>query len=220
VTKNRTTFNEDRRQWLLRGGAVLGGASCGLGGACLGFPGLVSAAELEGIKLEDSMVVNGKKMVLNGYGLRKRGYFKGDVTALYMPERRNTVEGVLKLDGFRRIQRNILRTFSSSTISRLFISDFKEVATDQEFRALLPVISQIGAAYAQVKSVGRGDVINVDWTPGLGWTADHNGKKLTMDSGSNEVLVVNNSLAYQVYLRMFIGPTAPESYRNGLLGLS
>lgn len=213
VPKNHDIFDQERRQVMLRGAAVLGGA-------CLGLPNLACAAELEGVQLEDSIVVHGKKMVLNGYGLRKRGYFKGDVTALYMPEKRNTLEGVLKLDGFRRIQRNILRSFSSSTISRLFISDFKEVATDQEFRALLPVISQIGSAYAEVKRVQRGDVINLDWTPGIGWTADYNGKKLTIQSGSDDILAINNPLAYQVYLRMFIGPTAPEAYRNGLLGLT
>jgi len=213
VPKKHVMLNKERRQMMLRGTAVLGSVGFGL-------PNLASAAEIEGIQLDDSIVVNGKKMVLNGYGVRKRGYFKGDVTALYMPEKRNTLEGVLKLDGFRRIQRNILRSFSSSTISRLFISDFKAVATDQEFRALLPIISQIGAAYAEVKRVQRGDVINLDWTPGIGWTAEYNGKKLTVDTGSDEILAINNPLAYQVYLRMFIGPTAPESYRNALLGLA
>jgi hypothetical protein len=183
-------------------------------------PEVVTAAELEGVTVSETIVVRGKKMLLNGIALRRRGYFKADVTALYLPERRSTPEGVLKLDGFRRIQLNILRTFTSSTISRIFIADFKEVATDDEFKKLIPVVSQIGAAYSQVRRVEKGDVVNLDWTPGLGWTCEINGRYLVADDGVNEVVAINNPLAFQIYLRMYIGPNAPETLRNGLLGLT
>ena len=54
--------------------------------------------------------------------------------------------------------------------------------------------------------------------PGVGWLATHNGKSLTGDGGN--ALAINDELAYQVYLRMYIGPNAPEELRNGLLGLT
>lgn len=178
------------------------------------------AAELEGVTLNETVVVRGRRLVLNGYGLRKRGYFKADVTALYLPERRSNPDAILRLDGFRRIQLNILRTFTSSTISRIFIADFKDAATEDEFKKLIPVVSQIGAAYAQVRRVERGDVVNLDWIPGLGWTAEINGRYLTTEDGGQEIIAINNPLAYQIYLRMYIGENAPESLRSGLLGLS
>jgi hypothetical protein len=31
---------------------------------------------------------------------------------------------------------------------------------------------------------------------------------------------INNELAFQIYLRMYIGASAPEELRNGLLGLT
>lgn len=180
-------------------------------------PPAQAAVELEGVRLEETIMVNGKRMVLNGAGLRRRGYFKADVTALYLPEKRTTAESIMKLDGFRRIQLNILREFTSSTISRIFIADFKQAATEEEFKRLIDVVSLIGAAYSNVKRVVKGDVVNLDWTPGIGWTASHNGKPLT---GDGTFTSINNELAYQIYLRMYIGQVAPEELRNGLLGLT
>ena len=37
------------------------------------------------LPVADTAMVGGK-LVLNGAGVRKRGYFKADVTALYMPK--------------------------------------------------------------------------------------------------------------------------------------
>ncbi|HIV71947.1 MAG TPA: chalcone isomerase family protein [Candidatus Aquabacterium excrementipullorum] len=182
-------------------------------------PEVKAAVELEGIEIEETITAYGKKLVLNGIGLRKRGYFKADVTALYLPEKRTTPEAIMKLDGIRRIQLNILREFTSSTISRIFIADFKQVATDDEFKKLIDVVGQIGAAYANVKRVAKGDVVNLDWVPGRGWMATHNGKQLAGD-GTVDAMAINNELAYQIYLRMYIGPHAPAELRNGLLGLT
>lgn len=174
--------------------------------------------ELEGVTLEENITVNGRKLVLNGAGVRRRGYFKADVTALYLPEKRTTPESIFKLDGYRRIQLNILRDFTSSTISRIFISDFKQAATEEEFKKLIEVISVIGAAYSNVKRVGKGDVVDLDWVPGKGWMAFLNGKALQVEGTTANA--INSELAYQIYLRMYIGASAPEDLRNGLLGLT
>jgi hypothetical protein len=176
-----------------------------------------AAVELEGVELPETVMAHGRKLVLNGAAVRKRGYFKADVTALYLPEKRTTPEAIYKLDGVRRIQLNILREFTSSTISRIFLADFKQSATEDEFKRLIGPIGQIGAAYSNVKRVSKGDVVNLDWVPGQGWMASHNGKPLT---GDGSVLAIKDELAYQVYLRMYIGQAAPEDLRNGLLGLT
>jgi hypothetical protein len=175
--------------------------------------------ELEGVRLEESITVGGRKLVLNGAGVRRRGYFKADVTALYLPEKRTTPESIFKLDGYRRIQLNILREFTSSTISRIFIADFKQAATDDEFKKLIEVVGLIGAAYSNVKRVVKGDVVNLDWEPGKGWIAFHNEKQLNGGDGT-ATTAIRSELAYQIYMRMYIGQSAPEDLRNGLLGLT
>ncbi len=181
-------------------------------------PAQAANVVLEGVELADTMVAYGQKLVLNGAAVRRRGYFKADVTALYLPEKRSTPDAIYKLNGVRRIQLNILRDFTSSTIARIFLSDFKQAATDEEFKRLIGPIGLIGAAYGTVKRVSKGDVVNLDWAPGTGWMATHNGKPL-MAEGTG-ALAIKDELAYQIYLRMYIGQAAPEALRNGLLGLT
>jgi len=182
-----------------------------------------AGVELEGVQLDETITAYGQKLVLNGAAVRKRGYFKADVTALYLPEKRTTPDAIFKLNGIRRIQLNLLREFTSSTISRIFIADFKQNSSDAEFKQLINEISQVGAAYSGVKRVSKGDVVNLDWVPGKGWMCYINGKQLMVDStatASASNNAINNELAYQIYLRMYIGPAAPEDLRNGLLGLT
>ncbi|WP_298014130.1 chalcone isomerase family protein [uncultured Aquabacterium sp.] len=174
--------------------------------------------ELEGVELAETVMAHGQKLVLNGAGVRKRGYYKADVTALYLPEKRTTAEPIYRLNGVRRIQLNILREFTSSTISRIFIADFKQAATPDEFKRLISVVGQIGAVYANVKRVVKGDVVNLDWVPGTGWMAFHNNRPLQIEG--EPISAINNELAYQIYLRMYIGEAAPEELRNALLGLT
>lgn len=181
-------------------------------------PAMAQQASLEGVDLAPTVTAYGQKLVLNGSAVRKRGYFKADVTALYLPEKMSSPDAIYKLDGVRRIQLNILRRFTSSTITRIFLADFKEAATDEEFKRLIGPIGQIGAAYANVKEVVKGDVVNLDWVPGRGWLATHNGKSLNEVDG--KPLVIKDELAYQIYMRMYIGQGAPADLRNGLLGLT
>lgn len=181
-------------------------------------PAMAQQASLEGVDLAPTVTAYGQKLVLNGSAVRKRGYFKADVTALYLPEKTTSADAIYKLDGVRRIQLNILRRFTSSTISRIFLADFKEVATEEEFKRLIGAIGLIGAAYANVKEVVKGDVVNMDWVPGRGWLATHNGKSLNEVDG--KPLVIKDELAYQIYMRMYIGQGAPADLRNGLLGLT
>lgn len=175
-----------------------------------------AAVELEGVALTETVTAYGQTLVLNGAGVRKRGYFKTEVAALYLPEKHTTPDAIYKLSGIRRLQLNFLREIKSSVLSRVFLSDFKQTALADEAKKLIGPISVIGAAYADVGHVGKGDVVNLDWVPGTGWMATHNGKPLTGADG--KALLINEELAFQIYLRMYIGSTVPEELRNGLLG--
>jgi len=172
-----------------------------------------AALKLEGVEVPDTVMAHGRRLLLNGAGVRKRGYFKSNVVALYLPEKLTTFEAINRIDGPRRIQLSLLRDFSSSTISRIFLADFKQTATDAEFKQLINEIAEIGGIYGNLKKVGAGDVVNIDWVPGSGIVTSLNDHPLADKP-------INNALAYQIYLRMFIGPTVPDELRNALLGLT
>lgn len=180
---------------------------------CCGASAQAAAVKVEGVAVEPSTNVAGNRLVLNGAGLRKRGYFKANVVALYLPEKLTMADSVYRATGAKRIQLHLLRDFTSSTISRLFIADFQKTATEAEFKQLIDVVAEIGSIYAEVKRVAPGDVVNIDWVPGKGIVTTFNERTL----GTRPI---PNELAYQIYLRMFIGPDASLDLRNGLLGLT
>lgn len=193
----------DRRQWLA---LTLGALAWPLQAQAQ------AAVKVDGVEVPTTATVRGKKLVLNGAGVRRRGYYKSNIVALYLPERLTTLDAIMKLDGPRRIQMLLLRDFSQSTVSRIFLSDFKQAATDVEFKTLINEVAEIGAIYNNVKRVEQGDKVNIDWQPGAGIIASLNDRQLNDKP-------INNELAYQIYLRMFMGPTVPEDLRNRLLGL-
>jgi len=171
-----------------------------------------AAVELEGVQLDDSATVAGTRLVLNGAGVRKRGYFKTDVTALYLPERRSSADAVYKTNGVRRLVLVLLRDIPSATISRYFVGDFKQVATDAEFKQVINEVGQMGQIYGNLSRVSKGDVVVIDWIPGSGMNATINGKSM----GSP----IKNDLFFEIYMRMYLSPSVPEDFRNALLGVS
>lgn len=201
----------DRRQWL--GLSLAAPLAASLGTLAWPMQALAQATvKVDGVEVATSSVVRGKKLMLNGAGVRRRGYYKSNIVALYLPERLTTLDTIMKLDGPRRIQMLLLRDFSQSTVSRIFLADFKQAATDTEFKTLINEVAEIGAIYNNVKRVEQGDKVNIDWQPGAGIIASLNDRQLNEKP-------INSELAYQIYLRMFMGPTVPEELRNRLLGL-
>lgn len=200
-----TQHQVDRRQWL----------ALALG--TLAWPLQAQAqaqatVKVDGFDVATTSMVRGKRLMLNGAAVRRRGYYKSNIVALYLPERLTTIEAIMKLDGPRRLQMLLLRDFSQSTVSRIFLGDFKQAATDTEFKSLINEVAEIGAIYNNVKRVELGDKVNIDWQPGAGIIASLNDRPLNEKP-------INSELAYQIYLRMFLGPNVPEELRNRLLGL-
>jgi len=172
-----------------------------------------AVVEIEGVQVEESIVANGYKLVLNGAGVRKRGYFKSDVVALYLPERKTSAEAAMKPTGARRLTLVLLRDIPSSTITRYFIGDFKTVASDAEFKQVINEVGQMGQIYGSMNKVSKGDVVVIDWIPGQGMQGSINGKPLTDRPWASP-------LFFELYMRMYLGPAVPTEFRNALLGLT
>lgn len=173
---------------------------------------------IENVPIEESYFVEGTKVVLNGAGMRKRSYFKTDVTSLYLTEPHNSLEAIESAAGPKRLQLVLLKELPGSTISRYFIADFTAVATDAEFKQLINEIGLLGEVYAKIRQLNKGDVINIDWTPGKGLHSTINGKPLGVDGGSQ--VYINNALMYRLMLRMYIKGSGSAELRDNLLGQS
>jgi hypothetical protein len=177
-----------------------------------------SAAEIEGFELDESAVVDGQKLVLNGAGWRKRGYSKIDVTALYLEQRQSSIEGVMRQPGRKRLLLRPLRDLPGSAIARYFVVDFRQAATDAEFKSLINEVISVGSIFGRLHTVHKGDVVATDWVPGKGIAAAVNGKQLPFNDAGDTFL--NSELMFQIILRMHLNVSASEELRMNLLGQS
>lgn len=166
---------------------------------------------MEGFSAEDRTVVEGAPLVLNGAGVRKRGYFKTEFGTLYLPAPAHTFDEVFGMPGSKRIHLVLLREFTSALAEKTFLNDFKLSATEEEYRSLLPEVSVMGKLYGSLPTVKRGDVVDVDWIPNAGIKVYLNGRAL-LDKP------LNSERFFKVMLRNYIGSGAPTDYRKSLLG--
>lgn len=172
-----------------------------------------ATVEVEGVQLDDSTTLQGTKLVLNGSAVRKRAYFKTDVVALYLPQKTSKPDSVYKGDGPIRLVLVMLRDVPSATITRYFVGDFKQAASDAEFKQTINEVGNLGLIYGTLDRVHKGDIVTVDWTPDKGIKASINGKLL------NERDDFKSHLFWEIYMRMYVGNAAPDEVRTGLLSL-
>ncbi|CAH0348715.1 hypothetical protein AQB9606_00702 [Aquabacterium sp. CECT 9606] len=168
--------------------------------------------ELEGVPIEDTAQVAGTKLVLNGASVQKRGFFKTNTCALYLTERRHTLDEVVKLAGPKRVHLVMLRDVKGFLIARQFLNDFAASATEAEAQALTAEVEAIAAGYAKIDMLHKGDVVLIDWVPQEGIVASLNGHPMG-PAHDNESL-------WDVSLRPVMGPLAPRELREHLLGLN
>ena len=196
---------------------VLGCAVAGAFAAATA-PAAQAAVNVSGVPLDDTVTVAGVPLKLNGAGYRKRGYFKIDVTALYLQQKYNTLDAVEKAPGVKRLQLVIQQDVTGSQASRYFLIDFEASATPAEFAQLISEVSQIGDIYSALPKIKKGDIVTMDWIPGKGLIATLNGNVLTPHGAASPYM--NSELLSRVMLRMYVGGKTPAELHDNLLGLS
>jgi len=186
-----------------------------LGGA---VSGAWATVDVSGVTLEDSVSVGGQQLHLNGAGYRKRGYFKIDVTAVYLQQKLSSLEAIENAPGVKRVELVIQQDVTGSQASRYFLIDFEASATPAEFAKLITEVSQVGDIYSSLPKIRKGDIVTMDWIPGKGLIATLNGNQLTAHGAPSPY--INSELLARVMLRMYIGGKTPAELHDNLLGVS
>ncbi len=180
--------------------------------------GAWATVEVSGVPLEETVTVAGVPLHLNGAGFRKRGYFKIDVTALYLQQKATTLDAVENAPGVKRVQLVIQQDVTGSQASRYFLIDFEASATPAEFAKLITEVSQVGDIYSSLPKIKKGDIVTMDWVPGKGLIATLNGVALTAHGAPSPY--INSELLAKVMVRMYVGGKTPAELHDNLLGLS
>jgi len=86
---------------------------------------LSAAAELAGIKLDDSATISGTQLVLNGAGVRTKLGAKVYVAALYLPARTSDADKIINSEAPRRMRLVMKRTVAADKMWGAFRDGIK-----------------------------------------------------------------------------------------------
>lgn len=183
--------------------------ACATAGAIACLPAL-PAADLGEVALETSTRVGGQQLQLNGAGISKRLVFKLYAMGLYLPAPKQHADEVLASEGPRRMTILPLRDISGDDFSEAVMSDLspERFASAEVLGQLLRLAEAITR---QPNGLRKGDVLTLDWVPGVGAVVALNRKPLTAPMPDRAV--------YDALLMVWLGekPTDP-SLKAKLLG--
>ncbi len=174
------------------------------------FSASAFAAEVAGVKLDETAQVGNQALKLNGAGIRYKVIFKVYVAALYLAENKATPAEVMALPGAKRISLIMLRDVSSEDFGQKFMDGIRKNAEISERAKLVNAMLTFGQMFASVPELKKGDVLNVDWLPGTGVVSQLNGKKIGE--------TVPDPNFYNALLRIWLGNSpADEKLKHKLL---
>lgn len=137
-----------------------------------------AAAEVSGVKFPDTAKVAGKELQLNGYGVRSKFFVKVYAAGLYLEEKANNLNEVMKQEGPRRVKLVMMREISSDEFGGAFMSGLNANSDAGQKTKLVTQISKFGEMFGMLESLKKGDTLDLDWIPGKGTVVLINGKQI------------------------------------------
>jgi hypothetical protein len=138
----------------------------------------LAAVDVAGVKFAETANVGGQELKLNGAGVRTKVVFKVYALGFYLQEQKSTVQEVLNAAGPRRIQIVSLRDLTSDEFGAAFMAGLHANTTSDERTRFLPQTKAFGEMFGAIPGLKKGDVLIVDWLPGVGTQCMLNGKKI------------------------------------------
>ena len=90
----------------------------------------LNAGELKGVKMPDSIEIEGQKLVLNGMALRKKIIFKVYVAGFYLPEKEKDAKKILAGDTMRRMVMQFMRTVKKGQLNDAWMEGLEDNVPD------------------------------------------------------------------------------------------
>lgn len=191
----------------------LAGSALALALALPGLPASLHAAEIQGVRFEDSLRIDAATLTLNGTGLRAVAFIKGYAAGLYVPQKSADTDVLLRQTGPRRIALRMLRKAGARDFIDAFDNGLRRNLTEAELTALAARKDAFDRNLTEIGQVEKGDVIDIDFRAD---GATH----LTVN-GVARGQAVPGADFYAALLRIFIGERpVDQGLKKGLLGLA
>ena len=183
----------------------------GLAGLILSVGVFAAPVDVAGIKVEDTIDLQGTKLQLNGAGVRYKAVFKVYVAALYVGKKVATPEEFYAATGPKRISITMLREIESNELGKAFTKGFEENAPKGEMAKLIPGLIRMGQVFADQKKLVAGDTFTNDWIPGTGLVITIKGKTQGEPFKEQEF--------FNALMRIWLGPNPADwKLKDALMG--
>lgn len=180
-------------------------------GLCLLINSKAGAATLEGQEFEDGIRLARHELRLNGLGVRKLFFIKAYVAGLYLDEKAATLPTLIALPGPKRLQLRMLRSAGPDDFNSALVAGIRENAGEAELLRLADRVSQLELTIKRIGLTVKGDVIDLDYLPGLGTQLAVNGAK--------QGQAIPGADFYAAILGIFVGDQPVDTLlKNRLLG--
>ena len=147
-------------------------------GAVLFAAASAHGTEIEGVHLDDRILVAGRPLILNGAGVRAKLLLPIYVVALYLPKPVKDVSGVFARAP-RRIQLNMLLSVPADEIVAALVDTMADNSSPAALAAVEPQTDRLVALIRRFKAVRKGDVVTLDFVAGgtnLRWNGAFRGR--------------------------------------------
>jgi len=164
------------------------------------------AGEVAGVKMPDTVTVEGKTVKLNGIGLRKKVVFKVYVAGLYLESPSKDPAAVLSSDQIKSMRLWILRSLKGSQITEAIVEGFEKNSKAQ-MGALKARLEKFNAMFPDVQ---EGDQIEMTYVPGKG--------TVVTAKGTEKGVIEGKDFADALF-SVWLGPNpVQEDLKKALLG--
>jgi hypothetical protein len=182
-----------------------------MAGLVVGLGMNAQAAEVGGVKLDETIKVANQELKLNGAGLRTWAVFKVYAAGLYLPEKKKTVPEIMALNGPRRIKLVLLRDVNNEELGQAFMDGLNANSDKAEKAKFVNQTVKMGEIFASIPKLNKGDTITNDWIPGSGMHVLVNDKRV------GEVLP--DIAFYNAFMRIWLGDKPVDNtLKQALLG--
>lgn len=166
--------------------------------------------EISGVQLDDQLQLEKHQLVLSGAGLRTKFFVKIYVAALYLGQKLHTDEAVLADSGANRMSFVLLRDVTGKQVLDGISEAILPNNSFDEMKAIDARLYLFEKMFTSVPEIKKGEIVNLDYIPGLGTRVTLNG----VEKGHIEGLDFNRSL-----LKIWVGKRPVQAaLKKNILG--
>ncbi len=174
----------------------------------LSLSGIVSAREIDGVRLPESLVVNGTRLVLNGAGIRTKFFFHVYAGGLYLEKPLHDGAAIIAADVPMLVRMHFIYDgVSPEKMQNGWRKGFRRLAphADKRLQAAMHRFTRLFSV-----TVKKDDVYDFAWIPDKGLEVRFNDKILD---------VIDNFDLKKVLFRIWFGKDpADNDLKEGMLG--